>query len=143
MQINLLEAGCGTCNYSKAFLDNGIGKISCFDASEGMLEKAKKKLAGYIEDGRVGEMKQDFLPNIPFEDNSFDVIIFMQCLHHVDTPSSNYANLKGSMQSAMRVLKPGGVMLINYSSHEQVIVIQTMVGFETTINLRQGPRYNL
>ena len=81
-------------------------------------------------------MKQDFLPNIPFEDNAFDVIIFMQCLHHVDTPSGNYANLKASMKSAMRVLKPGGVMLINYSSHEQVIVIQIMVGFENTINSR-------
>ena len=120
MQVHLLDAGCGTGNYSKAFLDNGIGKVSCFDASKGMLEKAKKKLAGYIEKGRVGEMKQDFLPNIPFEDNAFDVVIFMLVLHHIDTPSSEFANLKSAMKSAQRVLKPGGVLMLNYCTHEQV-----------------------
>ena len=120
LQVHLLDAGCGTGNYSKAFLDNGIGKVSCFDASEGMLEKAKKKLAGYIEKGKVGKMKQDFLPNIPFEDNAFDVIIFMLVLHHIDTPSSEFANLKCAMKSAQRVLKPGGVLMLNYCTHEQV-----------------------
>ncbi|XP_065058202.1 ubiquinone/menaquinone biosynthesis C-methyltransferase UbiE-like [Rhopilema esculentum] len=120
-EIHLLDAGCGTGNYSKAFLDNGIGKVSCFDASEGMLSKAKNKLSDYIATKNVIQIKQGFLPKIPYEDNCYDAVIFMQVLHHIDTLESNFANLKATMKDAYRVLKPGGVLMINFCTGDQVL----------------------
>ena len=124
----MLDAGCGTGNYSKALLDLGIGKISNFDACEGMLAKAKSKLTKYIESKQIVEMKQGFLPNIPYGDGAYDAIIFMQVLHHIDTPTSNYANIKATMKDALRVLKPGGVLMINFCTHDQVRCFKKLLG---------------
>ena len=134
LQIHLLDAGCGSGNYSKAFLDNGIGKVSCFDASEGMLSKAKNKLSVYIANKKVVEIKQGFLPKIPYEDCIFDAVTFVQVLHHIDTPESNFANLKASMKDAYRVLKPGGVLMINFCAGDQVNEIFVNLALFTSHN---------
>ena len=85
-----------------------------------MLSKAKNKLSDYIAKKKVVEIKQGFLPKIPYEDNGYDAVIFMQVLHHVDTQESNFANLKATMKDAYRVLKPGGVLMINFCTGDQV-----------------------
>jgi len=82
-EICMLEAGCGTGNYSRGFLQNGIGKLTMFDANEGMLGRAKEKVAGY--NNKVTEIRQHALPSIPYPDESFDAIAFVQVLHHLDT----------------------------------------------------------
>jgi len=82
-EICMLEAGCGTGNYSRGFLQNGIGKLTMFDANEGMLERAKEKVKGY--DNKVMEIRQHQLPTLPYPDESFDAIAFVQVLHHLDT----------------------------------------------------------
>ena len=74
--VHILDAGCGTGNYSKALLQLGVGKISMFDASMGMLKQAENKLRLFIDEGRVGELSQGILPKIPFESNQFDAIMF-------------------------------------------------------------------
>lgn len=42
--IHLLDAGCGTGQYSKALLEMGIGVITLLDASPQMLTIAKENL---------------------------------------------------------------------------------------------------
>ena len=70
-----MDAGCGTGNYSLALLQAGVGKVSLFDASNGMLDLDKNKLDKYQRECRIGGIKQSVLPTIPFEDESFDVVM--------------------------------------------------------------------
>ena len=79
----MLEAGCGTGNYSLGFLQSGIGKLTMMDASEGMLQRAREKVGNY--GNAVREVICHQLPTIPYPDESFDVVALIQVLHHLDT----------------------------------------------------------
>ena len=73
--MSVLDAGCGTGNYALGFLDAGVGRITMFDGSDGMLQTARTKTANYhgIVEYRLGR-----LPQLPFADESFDVVMFNQ-----------------------------------------------------------------
>jgi len=148
--VQMLEAGCGTGNFSLGFLQNGIGHLTMIDASVGMLERAKQKVKGYVNE--VRELKQHRLPTMPFEDETFDCVTLVQVLHHLDTfhlkesashtnesdmsgkddpeansphaPSNNYRakypNLVRCIQEAYRVLKPNGVLMIDTSFEHNI-----------------------
>ena len=73
-----MDAGCGTGNYSKVMLDAGVGKINMFDGSEGMLKQARAKIQEYLETPRVVGIQQNFLPSLPFDDEHFNAVMFMQ-----------------------------------------------------------------
>ena len=118
--MNLLDAGCGTGSYSKAFLEHGIGKVSAMDASEDMLAKAREKLVPYLMQKRMDDIKWGELPTMPFPDSSFDVIALIQVLQHLDKPFEGFWNAKTTLTEALRVLKPGGVIVINHCSHDQL-----------------------
>ena len=72
----MLDAGCGTGNYAKALVELGVGKITLLDASKDMLEVAKEKLKDEIEKGIIDKVIEDKMPPLPFEDGSFDVVLF-------------------------------------------------------------------
>lgn len=74
--LHVLDAGCGTGNYAKALLDFGVGSVTLLDASRGMLDKAREKLADEIASGRVKEVVETAMPPLPFPDASFDVVMF-------------------------------------------------------------------
>ena len=86
------------------------------DASKGMLECAEKKCSSY--EGKV-EFKLTILPVLDFPSAHFDVVTFTQVLHHLDSPSvSNhsyydYPKCVEAICQAHRVLKPGGLLLID------------------------------
>ena len=90
--MHFLDAECGTGNYSKAFLDYGIRKISAIDGSERMLAGAKNKLAPYSASNRIGEVKQHLPPSLHFDDNNFDTVSFIQVVHHLDKPKSGFCS---------------------------------------------------
>lgn len=113
-QQTILDAGCGTGNYI-ALLQDKLGSIVGIDANEGMLAQSKAKFA----DNPSIRFRQSILPDIPFEDESFDGIMCNQVIHHLD-PENNYQQLKTFMQDAWRVLKTGGVFIIHTSSHIQL-----------------------
>ena len=96
---DLLEAACGTANYSmhlrKRFRCEG------FDLSEDMLKIARKKLPG-IRFRRANMINFDFKKR-------YDVIICMfSSIGYVRT----YSNLKKTIANFSRHLKPGGVLII-------------------------------
>ena len=47
-------------------------------------------------------------------------LIIMQVIHHLDKPGTNgYPNIKKFVEEAYRVMKPGGVFVINTCSPDQ------------------------
>lgn len=69
------------------------------DLAENMIQIARnKELKGV--NFLVGDAE-----NLPFEENKFDVIICKESFHH-------YPNVNNFFESAYRVLKPGGRMII-------------------------------
>jgi len=132
-EIVLLDAGCGTGNYSLGFLENGIGSVTMIDASQGMLQKAREKVQNYGD--KVKEVKQHILPTLPYPDGTFDVVTLIQVVHHLDTYhledeaanrdttkdcSNRYPNLSIVLKEAHRVLKPHGVLVMDHSFQHNI-----------------------
>ncbi|XP_052817188.1 ubiquinone/menaquinone biosynthesis C-methyltransferase UbiE-like [Mya arenaria] len=86
--IHVLDAGCGTGNYSSALLEGGLGHVTMIDASGAMLQQARDKLEDALADGRVKQMLEVKLPEIPFPDNTFDAVMFNMVLHHLEPLNS-------------------------------------------------------
>ena len=57
-------------------MDLGVGKISLADASGDILKYAQQKLKDAVEKGIVLDVTETKLPALPFEDNSFDAVLF-------------------------------------------------------------------
>jgi ubiquinone/menaquinone biosynthesis C-methylase UbiE len=98
---SILEIGCGT-GKNTAFLA-GIGThVHALDFSEGMIEKAKKKVQ--IENVRfsVADLTQKW----PCEDQAYDFIVCNLVLEHIE-------DLSFIFSEAFRVLEKTGRFLIN------------------------------
>lgn len=122
-QWHVLDAGCGTGNYSDKLLQWGLGKVTLYDASAGMLAMAKQNLHQYITDGRVCDVKQGLMPKLPFPSDTFDVVMFNQTLHHVENlgkPDGEYRTIAQTVEEAQRVLKPGGMLMMSTTSGLQI-----------------------
>lgn len=95
----ILELGCGTADSWKgklSFLDGGA-HLTLTDFSSGMLEAAKKNTEGSPSvDYQVVDIQ-----NIPYQDNSFEMVIANMMLYHVP-------DLNRGLSEVRRVLKPGG-----------------------------------
>lgn len=120
----VLEAGCGTGNYLEA-LQPQLGSLFGIDFSEGMLAQARAKLGEDVEltCGSILEMS--------YEDGKFDGITCNQVLHHLDEgpgsaddpaawEASRSPNVTRFIEEACRVLKPGGALVLNTATHDQL-----------------------
>ncbi|KAL4219478.1 hypothetical protein ACF0H5_022056 [Mactra antiquata] len=120
--LHVLDAGCGTGNYAKAFIEYGVGKVTLLDASHGMLEKAKEKLSDHISKGKVKNVVEATMPPLPFPDESFDVVMFTLVLHHLETNPNgkDFPVIEETLREGRRVLKKSGILLILSGPTEDV-----------------------
>jgi len=86
-----------------------------------MIAEARRKFDG--PDGakrRRSNVKlvQGSAETLPFDDGSFEVCTINQVIHHFPK-DDNYAFAKRAFREAYRVLKPGGIFVINTSTPEQ------------------------
>ena len=81
--IHILDAGCGTGQYTKALLDLGIGRFTLLDASAEMLEVAREKLADATKDNAIANVVQAVLPELPFENGVFDAVMFISVSYQI------------------------------------------------------------
>jgi ubiquinone/menaquinone biosynthesis C-methylase UbiE len=91
----LLEVGCGTGTIME--LAQPYFDVHGVDLSPKMVAKARKR----FKNVRVSQAEE-----LPYKDNTFDVVVLYSFLHHV-------YDLGKVLFEAKRVLKPGGILYID------------------------------
>lgn len=96
----ILDLGCGTGSVLSLLLEQK-SSVHAFglDLSDEMLAVAKQKL------GEEVELMQGDAERLPYEDNSFEVVICIESFHHYPNPSK-------ALDEVYRVLKPKGKFLL-------------------------------
>lgn len=107
----VLDIGCGTGFLSLKFVDAAKCTLTAIDLSEEMLAVFRDKLnrmsnKGYDFIDRI-ELRPGNAVNLPFRDETFDIIASSAVMHHV-TPKEKPTALR----EIYRVLKPGGTFLL-------------------------------
>ena len=75
----VLDIGCGTGNHLLIFSKLGLD-VSGIDASRYMIEKAKERL------GHRCTLKRAMAEDLPFDDNEFDLAVFINTLEYLNDP---------------------------------------------------------
>lgn len=102
-QSQVLDVGCGTglltCRIAQ---QHANAQVTGIDASRPMINVARKKRAAHN-----CHFQQALGEDLPFADQSFDLVTSALFFHHVDRELK-----QRSLQEISRVLKPGGTLLI-------------------------------
>lgn len=126
---SILEIGCGT-GKNTGFLAQVGARVHALDFSEGMIEKARKKVQAENVKFSVADLTQTW----PCEERAYDLIVCNLVLEHIEDISFIFSE-------ASRVLEPRGRFLINelhpfrqyegkkakFSSSEGVVEISAFV----------------
>jgi len=92
----LLDAGCGTGWFSKAASERGA-EVTSMDIGDKLLSKVAVKCNSKCVIGSIMD--------IPFDDNTFDIIISSEVIEHVTNPTK-------AIRELYRVLKPQGTLVL-------------------------------
>jgi SAM-dependent methyltransferase len=100
--VDVLDAACGTGRYSLPLAEAGA-RVCGLDSSEEMLSHARGKATerGLAPDLRIGDLHA-----LPFEDESFDLVVSGLALCHIP-------DLSPVMAEFARVLRPGGRLIVS------------------------------
>ena len=103
--LAILDLGCGTGDQIRILSEMDFqGSFYGIDMSAGMLESAKSK-------GLYKELKQSILPEIPYPENTFDVVISAGTLCSPGNAPPE------SLREMIRVTKPAGLLCFSYRKH--------------------------
>lgn len=101
----LLDIGCGggrTIQKLAAIATEG--KVCGVDYAQGSVAASRNKNAAAISDGRVN-IQQGSVSQLPLPDNTFDLATAIETQYY-------WPDLPNDMREVLRVLKPGGTLLI-------------------------------
>lgn len=104
MPDRILDIATGTGDMALLLSRTNARYILSVDISQGMLDVANKKIQHYNLQKRISTEIQD-AENLTLSDNSFDVATIIFGVR-------NFGNLEKGLAEALRVLKPGGALLI-------------------------------
>jgi len=100
------------------FLFYLIDSFSSFDSATGLdLNVDKLKIARQKIGAQKIDLMQGNVRKLPFEDNYFDTISISNSLHHFESPAK-------AIQSMLRVLIPGGLLVVNEMINENLNAAQ-------------------
>jgi len=115
----LLDAGCGTGAYAAAFVSR-VKAIVAIDLNPKMLAVAKSRFNGAKSPTPV-RFCRAAINTLPLADAAVDAIMLNQVLHHLgDNAQTGWARWRQVFSECARILKPGGVLIVNSCSHEQL-----------------------
>jgi demethylmenaquinone methyltransferase/2-methoxy-6-polyprenyl-1,4-benzoquinol methylase len=117
----ILDIATGTGDLAIAMAKATDAKITGFDLSAGMLEVGRKKVAEQKLENQI-EMIQGDAENMPFADQSFDVIT-------VAFGVRNFENLTKGLDEIYRILKPGGKFIILEFSQPEAFPMKQLYEF--------------
>ncbi|GAB6101542.1 class I SAM-dependent methyltransferase [Thermococcus atlanticus] len=133
-----LDIGCGMGISTFALEELGFEVIG-IDLQEELIEKAKKisEELGYKAEFRVMDAKK-----LDFPDESFDLVALLGN----PLPHLNIYDFDKIVQEAFRVLKPGGVLFLEYADwvrllhqgYRNVLVEEPFIQFHVSLNTVKG-----
>jgi len=100
----ILDVATGTGDFALQTLALRPSRVVGVDISEGMLEVGRKKMKARAVD-QVIELRTGDSENLPFEENKFDAVI-------VAFGVRNFENLDKGLSEMLRVLRPGGRLVV-------------------------------
>jgi ubiquinone/menaquinone biosynthesis C-methylase UbiE len=125
--MRVLDAGCGTGNFEH-FIHQKNPPSVCIDAidfSAAMLAVASKKNADLAN---VEFSRGDLSGKLPYADASFDRIVSINVLYALPDPDA-------TMRELLRVLKPGGVIVVTSPAPEFAVAALVVDHFKRVKNI--------
>lgn len=127
-QKSLLDVGCGRCHWSRLLLpylsDHPV--VRAVDSDPRWIARKDEVEAFFEQEGADFHMQQADASDLPFEDNSFDIVTCQTLLIHVEYPEQVIDEMK-------RVLKPGGIILCVEPNNRVQHLIRTSMSESTPI----------
>jgi len=108
--FTILDVGCGggrTIEKLAALVAKGT--VSGVDYAKGSVAASTARNARLIKAGRV-EIKQGSVSQLPFPESRFDLVTAVETQYY-------WPNLPNDMKEVLRVLKPGGTLLVIAESY--------------------------
>jgi demethylmenaquinone methyltransferase / 2-methoxy-6-polyprenyl-1,4-benzoquinol methylase len=122
----ILDVATGTGDFAIEALSLKPEKVIGVDISEGMMEVGRRKMLEKKVDGII-DLRLGDSENLPFEDNFFDAVI-------VAFGVRNFENLERGLSEMLRVVKPGGkVVVLEFSRPAKFPMKQLYRVYFTTI----------
>ena len=102
--LNILDEACGTCDFTIEIVKGAPqgSKVTGIDLSEGMLQIGREKCR---KEGITAELQTGDCEAMPYDEGTFDRI-------GVAFGVRNFENLSKGLTEMLRVLKPGGKLVI-------------------------------
>lgn len=117
----ILDVATGTGDFAIEALRLNPQKVVGVDISEGMLEIGKKKMKAHGYESVIELMTGDS-ENLPFLENKFDAVI-------VAFGVRNFENLEKGLSEMLRVLKPGGRVVVLEFSKPRAFPMKQLYSF--------------
>ena len=108
--LDVADLGCGE-GYLTVEAARFAKRVVAIDRSEAVLARARERVAGRRL--KNIEWRKGELEHLPLEDDSVDVALLSQALHHAADP-------KKALAEAVRIVRPGGrVLILELRHHDE------------------------
>lgn len=114
-KIKVLDLGCGGGRNTEMLYEMGYDLSAC-DLHKSMVEATKRRITALNQNNRMPEIIQANIIELPFDDNTFDVILANGVFHNV----SSLDELLKAIGEASRLLKENGTLCINIFTNAKV-----------------------
>ena len=112
--MRLLDGGYGTGLHME-FFSSHVKEVHGIEGSSAGYQETRRKLQGVAN----AYPRRGNILHLPFADDFFDAYLVNQVLHHLDW-DPEFPGLDAFLKEAKRTLRPGGILIVNTCSQEQL-----------------------